>query len=147
MSKKEFQQLSTSYPRLREISPIATEASVQFRRFLPSIARGLIAANFQLQQENNWKWFHNPDEVQGHQPRFHQWGVITHTDMVMRGYKGEANNMLQAWGASQETFGLDRRVKQYFDEEIDGIQKGQLFELAIIAHDLGKFAIIASSNN
>ncbi|MCX7616264.1 MAG: hypothetical protein N2Z68_02640 [Patescibacteria group bacterium] len=99
---------------------------------LPTIAKDLIQKSQDLSDEHNKNFFGNPDDLLEHNPKWHQWGVITHTKMFEKFYREEVPQYLEQWGMSD-------RAQQQMSEQIDGISKDQLLNIAILLHDLGKF--------
>lgn len=99
---------------------------------LPAIAKDLIQKSLDLSDERNRRFFENPDDFLEHEPNWHQWGIITHTKMFEKFYREEIPRYLKQWGLS------DKFQKQ-MSEQIDGLTKDQLLNIAILLHDLGKF--------
>ncbi len=102
-----------------------------YKRF-PIIAKDLIKKNQDLSDEKNKKFLDNPDDPSQHEPRWHQWGIITHTKMFEKAYNEETLKYLEQWGIYNE-------VQNQMSEEIDSVSKDQLLRIAILFHDLGKF--------
>lgn len=98
----------------------------------PVIAKDLIQKSQDLSNERNKNFFENPDDFLEHEPNWHQWGIITHTKMFEKFYRKEIPRYLEQWGVSD-------KAKQKMSEQIDGINKDQLLNIAIPFHDLGKF--------
>jgi len=67
-----------------------------------------------------------------HQPRWHQWGIVTHTRKFMQFYDLKVQEDLQKWGIYDE-------VRDHLLVEIDGIAKSKLIHIGILLHDIGKF--------
>ncbi len=81
----------------------------------------------------NTNFRNNPDSPLEHYPKWHEFGIITHTEEVLSQFIIHLNSHLEKWGIKEE-------VSAYFDELIDGKDKKQLFKLAMVFHDIGKFA-------
>lgn len=120
--------------RRQEISkrPDTREIISSLWEKIPIIAKDLIQKSQDLSDERNKNFFENPDDVLEHEPNWHQWGVITHTKMFEKFYREEIPQYLEQWGVSD-------KVQQRMSEQIDGISKDQLLNIAILCHDLGKF--------
>lgn len=101
-------------------------------KLLP-IAKNLISQNQDLSEEKNRTFLENPDDPQEHGPKWHQWGIITHTKMSEKAYREEIPKYLNQWGV------LDK-IKSGTSEKIDNLSKDQLLRIAILFHDLGKFS-------
>lgn len=99
---------------------------------LPDMAKELIKNKSDFSNEENQRFYENLDDPNEHSPRWHQWGIITHTKMFEKYYREEVKQYLAQWEI------LDK-VKNKISEEIDGISRDQLLRIAIIFHDLGKF--------
>ncbi|MFH1838396.1 MAG: HD domain-containing protein [Candidatus Kuenenbacteria bacterium] len=104
-----------------------------FEKF-PEIAKKLIQTNQNLSNEEKKSFSENPDDPSQHELRWHQWGIITHTKMTEKAYKEQVPMYLENWK-------LKEKVTQYMSEQIDGVSKDQLLSIAILFHDLGKFAV------
>src|SRR3989344_3823308 len=98
----------------------------------PEIAKGLIKQKQDLSDKRNQSFLENPDSPLEHEPRWHQWGIITHTKMFESFYRQEIPKYLESWGLSD-------RVAEQMSSEIDGMKKDQLLNISIPLHDLGKF--------
>lgn len=95
---------------------------------LPELARDVMEDR---PENNNFR--ENPDDVEEHDPQWHQFGIITHTQEFSRVYKNECQEMLRDWGVGES-------VNDKLSEEIDGRTKAELLQISIPLHDLGKFA-------
>jgi hypothetical protein len=100
---------------------------------LPELAREIIAQNSDLREDRNWQFFKKPNDPIEHAPKYHQWGIITHTKQMLEFYHDE----ILAW---TDCWGIKDLVEEHMNEEIDGRKKSDLFDLAIVLHDIGKFA-------
>lgn len=99
---------------------------------LPDIARDLISKSQDLSNPRNKNYADNPDDPLEHEPKWHQWGVITHTKMFEKFYREEIPEYLRQWG-------LQDIVGAKMSEQIDGMSKADLLNIAVPLHDLGKF--------
>jgi len=99
---------------------------------LPEIARTAMAAHVDANDERNRGFLDNPDSPAEHAPKWHQWGVVTHTKMFGVAHEKEVVKHLQQWGVKDA-------VDQHFAQEIDGEPKRDLIKAGIALHDLGKF--------
>lgn len=97
------------------------------------ITKNIILDNLDMSDEWNRSFFNNPDDPKEHKPKWHQWGIITHTKRVKEFYKKEIPQHLELWG-------MIEKIKSDMQIEIDGKSKNELFEIAIMFHDLGKFS-------
>jgi diamine N-acetyltransferase len=111
---------------LRE-SKMAVE-SLYGEKNLAHFAKKYISAD--ARNENFQK---DPDSPLEHTPKWHEFGIITHSEEVLSQFVIHLNAHLEKWGINQE-------ISAYFDELIEGKSKKQLFELALVFHDIGKFA-------
>ncbi len=77
-----------------------------------------------------------PDGVSHNYPTFHEFGNFTHPDQVLNRWRelrqgiGELCKHLEPQIVEQ--------IQKHFATEIDGLDKGNLFEIAIIFHDIAK---------
>lgn len=102
------------------------------REELPNLAKYLIKRSQNLDEAKNKSFYDNPDDPLEHQSDWHQWGVIAHTKEFEKVYRGETQKYLAKWG-------IKDLVDVQMSEKIDGLTKNDLFGIAIIFHDLGKF--------
>jgi len=99
---------------------------------LPNLARVFILNNHNFSEEDNKKFFDNPDDPLEHKPKYHQWGIITHTKMFDKFYNKEVLEYLEDWEIMD--FVMDKMI-----QKIDGLEKYNLLNIVIPLHDLGKF--------
>jgi len=108
----------------------------ELEKGLVATGRKLILANIdpdtKLPDEWRDSFAANLDAVEEHQPRWHHWGIVTHSFKFRAMYNDEARRYLEAWG-------LYNAVAQALSEEIDGVAKADLFQIMMPWHDLGKF--------
>ena len=84
---------------------------------------------FRLMQK---QFFIELDSPSQHQPRWHQWGIITHTRQFLKFYDTLVQEDLKKWNISE-------KVNRHLSVQIDGITKSKLIRLGILLHDIGKF--------
>jgi hypothetical protein len=75
----------------------------------------------------------NPDSPVEHEPKWHQFGIITHTRKFLVHYRTDAKGYFEKWGISSH-------VEKYLAEDINGRSKAELLPISIPLHDVGKFA-------
>lgn len=78
-----------------------------------------------------------PDDPEMHAPRWHQWGVITHTRQVGRQFEEVLPEKLAQWfgaAAAGSRMGL-------LEETIEDLSKWELLLTAVPTHDWGKFTL------
>lgn len=77
----------------------------------------------------------DPDQIAMHEPRWHQWGVVTHTVQVGRAMRRLVPELLKRW------FGpaVGRARLGMTQESIDGTSRWGVFLLSCLVHDYGKF--------
>ncbi len=108
--------------------PKEREIENRLLRQLPQIAHTLI-----LDSPRNKNFQSNPDDPKEHEPKWHQFGIITHTAKLSEHYHQTVPKYLQEWG-------LNEMVVEKLSEEIDGKTKAELLGISMPLHDLGKFA-------
>lgn len=88
----------------------------------------------------------NPDDYLQHSPKWHQHGILTHSYEFARAIKDTIPQYLEDWsrkylesGGYQWT-GLENEAKGVLSQQIDGVEKRQLLEVAGLLHDVGKFS-------
>jgi len=84
---------------------------------------------FKLMQK---KFFINLDSPLEHHPKWHQWGIITHTRKFIKFYDTKVQKDLKEWN-------IYNRVQKHLSYKIDGISKAKLIYIGILFHDIGKF--------
>ncbi|MFC1810598.1 hypothetical protein ACFLZH_03800, partial [Patescibacteria group bacterium] len=95
---------------------------------LPDMAKKIINTD----DPRNTNFYENPDDPVEHAPDWHQFGIISHTKKFSEAYKTEAQDLMQEWGVKD-------MADKVLSEDIDGRSKDELFRIAAILHDLGKF--------
>lgn len=94
---------------------------------LPEIAKGIISDH---PKNRNFK--QNPDDSAEHEPKYHQFGIITHSQKIGEAYREEMPKLLRQWGVAEK---IDAKLA----EPIDGRTKAELLQISLPFHDLGKF--------
>jgi hypothetical protein len=95
-------------------------------------ARQVIRRSSRLPPYYKERFMRDPDSYLEHKPKYHQWGIITHSKKFNEMHQAEARQLLQEWG-------LESRVDEYMEAQIDRIPKAELLKIAIVLHDIGKF--------
>lgn len=95
---------------------------------LPEIAKAVMDDR---PENDNLK--RNPDDPKEHAIRWHQFGIITHTEVFSQSFQNEAQEYFKNWD-------IDLKINQKLSEQIDGKTKAELLQISIPLHDLGKFA-------
>lgn len=83
--------------------------------------------------ELNERFYLEYDDPYHHAPMWHQYGILTHTLKVRESYYRETELIMHGWGMSD-------MWRKWCEERIDSVRKFDLMDLAILFHDLGKFA-------
>ncbi len=99
---------------------------------LEEVAKKLILENLDITVEKNRDFFNNPDGMEHHNPWWHQWGIITHTEMVHRTFIEEVPLYIEKWGEME-------KIRGHLNKEIDKTPRRNLFIFSIYFHDAGKF--------
>jgi hypothetical protein len=99
---------------------------------LPSIARSLIAAKQDMSDPLQQPFKANPDDPAEHSPRWHQYGILTHSKEFQKIIKSDLPPLLAQWG-------IAHKVNLVLSEKIQGVTKADLLQVASLLHDLGKF--------
>lgn len=81
----------------------------------------------------NQSFIANPDNPVEHKPKWHQFGIITHTRKFADQYERVLDYYIKEWG-------VEKVVNDYLNTTIDGICKKDLLRMSIPFHDVGKFA-------
>lgn len=101
---------------------------------MPFIAKTLIQQSQDMSRPENRSFFENPDDVIEHEPKWHQWGIITHSKMFQRFLEEKVPGYLETWN-------LTKMTAPRLAEEIDGVSKQELLSVVAVVHDLGKFTV------
>ena len=75
----------------------------------------------------------NPDDPDEHVSNWHQFGIITHTKVVLDAYTTNISEYFIGWQ-------VEDKIKSKLGVKIDNIAKHDLIKIGIILHDIGKFA-------
>jgi HD domain len=100
---------------------------------LPGIARDLITAHQDMSDPANVSFAAHPDSPREHAPRWHQHGILTHSDRFHDALRTAVPGYLRRWG-------LAGPAAAALSNEVDGVPKGQLLQIAALLHDVGKFS-------
>ncbi len=100
---------------------------------LPEMARAVIRAHLDLDDESNRAFLSDPDGREQHQTHWHQWGIITHTRIFLRHFDIDIPRYLRDWDLWEQA---DRELSV----RIDGASRWSLLRISILLHDIGKFA-------
>ncbi len=122
------EDINQNVPKTHDSEEIIDSIETNFQK----IAKDIISDNLDLSNKQNRSFFDNPDDPNEHKPKWHQWGIITHTEKVEEFYQKEVPQYLELWG-------IKEKVISHMAERIDDKTKDELFKIAIMLHDLGKF--------
>lgn len=112
---------------------LSTERSQGLSRKLEACLMTL-APTLMANVPENANFSQNPDSVEEHHVDWHQYGIITHTKKVREAYTSELMPRLQSWG-------LGEKVAAHLSQRTpSGWSRGELLEVSIPVHDLGKFS-------
>ena len=100
---------------------------------LAEIARSTIRKHLDLSDPTNQEFLREPDGLEQHQARWHQWGILTHTRVFLQHFDEDIPCYLQQWH-------LWDKVCSILDRQIDGVPRSALLRISILLHDIGKFA-------
>ena len=95
---------------------------------LPELARIVIEDR---PENDNFK--QNPDDPEEHDPKWHQFGIITHTRKFSEFYQTKAREYFRE-------LGTEKYIDEQLSKQIDGKTKEELLRISIPLHDVGKFA-------
>lgn len=95
---------------------------------LPDIANHII----EVRPENE-NFIKNPDDPNEHVVNWHQFGIITHTRVVLEAYIKDTPKFYDQWNVRD-------KINNKLSVKIDGKTKYDLIKIGIILHDIGKFA-------
>ena len=108
------------------------EASEVWRRMLPYVATYLVAHSQDMSHPANQSFATDPDNPLEHQPRWHEYGILTHTLQAERSLRTTVPVYV-------DRMGLTPYIDNALSREVDGVPRGGLLSLAMLFHDLGKF--------
>lgn len=113
-------------------SPSAEYILSTLRNILPDIAKDLIVSTHDMSDPLDKTFVEDPDSPAEHSPRWHQYGILTHSEKFREFIEVDATVLLEEWGILDKANAILR-------EEIEGISKANLLQIAALVHDLGKF--------
>jgi hypothetical protein len=99
---------------------------------LPGIARGVIEQSNRLPSVYKKRFIKNPDSPLEHHPRWHQWGIMTHSKKFRYLHNTESRELITQWD-------LEKKIDSYLSKEIDSAPRSGLLQIVAPLHDLGKF--------
>lgn len=82
---------------------------------------------------HDYRFLEKPNGLDAVRRKWHYWGIIDHSLMVLFN-KTKAIGLTTKWG-------IWPAIQERLDEKIDGESKGDLLDIALLLHDLGKFAV------
>jgi hypothetical protein len=100
----------------------------RLEELLPRLAHELIA-----KVPENARFAADPDNIEEHHVDWHQYGIITHTKKVREAYHTELAALLDSWRVSHSM------IKALSTKDEGAWSRGELLEISIPLHDLGKF--------
>jgi hypothetical protein len=115
-----------------EETPYNDQILTVLRNMLPDIARRLIASKQDMSDPRQQAFKTDPDNPAEHSPLWHQYGILTHSKEFQTIIKSGLSVLSAQWNISNE-------VKAALSEEIQGVSKADLLQIASLLHDLGKF--------
>jgi HD domain-containing protein len=115
-----------------EARPSIPEITGRLRAALPGIARDLITAHQDMSDPANVSFAAGPDSSREHSPRWHQYGILTHSERFHDALRTAVPELLQRWGLAEPAAAA-------LSVPVDGVPKGQLLLVAALLHDVGKF--------
>ena len=78
------------------------------------------------------EFLNDPDGVDQHHPKWHQYGILTHTLKCLEALDNEVFPEIKRLNKDEFSHG-------YLSELIDGMSRGELLNIALLWHDLGKW--------
>ena len=116
-----------------EAEPVSVEHILEvLRDTLPELAKDLIASSHDLSDPLEQNFVDSPDSPAEHSPRWHQYGILTHSEMFRRFIEIDAPVLMERWDL------LDK-ADAALSQEIEGTSKADLLQIVALVHDLGKF--------
>lgn len=116
-----------------KIDPHTTEIVKAILDEYPSVARQIIQQYQDMSLPVNQSFARHPDDPAEHETRWHQFGIITHSERFQQILAHEVPAYLQKWS-------LWREVQKVLLAQIDGKSKWDLLQVTAVLHDVGKFA-------
>jgi hypothetical protein len=106
---------------------------------LPTLASDLIRGERYRNRHDPFRqaYAESPDDPLMHSPKWHQWGVLTHTRMVGRQFEETLPRKLEEWFGATES---DTRLG-LLEETVGDLSKWELLLTAVPTHDWGKFTV------
>lgn len=98
---------------------------------LPALARELIPRS----ETASPTFLANPDDPAEHKPEWHQFGIITHTRVLVAALNQEVPAALREIDPA-----IAARVDDYLAAPVDGLTRHELGQIAGYWHDIGKFS-------
>lgn len=77
-----------------------------------------------MSDARNLSFAENPDFPEEHEPRWHQWGILTHTKKFAEYYRTEAQ-------ANLKSMGIDEKVAALLAERIGDWSKEDLLKISM----------------
>lgn len=102
------------------------------------VAMELIGSYQDMSLPDNVRFHANPDGAHEHEPRWHQFGIVTHLRRAVDSYQQEVPSYVDEWQVGDA-------VREYLEKSVDGMPKAELLSLGLLLHDLGKFAVRQSA--
>jgi hypothetical protein len=107
------------------------EILIKIEADLPKIARSIAERNTNLSELERRTFLEGLDSPEQHKPKWHQWGIITHSRKFKEYYEMQIVRHLRRW----RFLGIE----QHLQEKIESISKYELLKIVALLHDLGKF--------
>lgn len=114
-------------------SSFAAELIDKLHTLLPGLGTKLVKTHQDMADPRNASFAQNPDDPEEHSPRWHQYGIVTHSYQFAQAMRLDVPRLVAGWG-------LADAVNTALDAQVDGTDKRQLLQIASILHDTGKFA-------
>jgi|GEM_PF-1585891 len=124
--------------KLNQLDNIFSEGRLQEGLLLDGLrrlAKHVVEDNNLLEDSYKQQFASDLDNVKHHDPKWHQWGIITHTKKCLELFRYDLAIVPLIYGLCN----LHKHYEQYLTQEIDGRSKEYLLEFAILLHDIGKF--------
>ena len=120
---------TSSHSKNKTVSFLLKEIHEQ----LPEIARAIIRMNPYYEKGYRGAFLADPDALEFHQPKWHRYGILSHSRDFLDFYEQKLPEALSAMK-------LPQRIFSDLEEKIDGIPKRELLRIVALVHDLGKFS-------
>lgn len=99
---------------------------------LPLLVTELIQRRNDSALTENDAFARAPDDPHYHDPRWHQFGIVSHLRRAERAYQYEVMDLLAKWGVEQ-------MIAEVMEQEIDHMTRRELLRICLLLHDVGKF--------